>query len=245
MDPLDVREKLIDYVRLQRDLNKVRRIDDLSLLTTIEKVVLDFTKEVERIMDRLSSSVVMEARWKFIAHTYLSIETIPLYKRIINIAKLYSEISAIQDGTDIIDIEEMFEKDDDAPTYDNGICDELILYGYTDLSVIPVITYENVMDAVSVYNKYFSLDLTVEDIFSDKEDVITEELLAYRIETDALDLYIKNACMNDDKESIRACITGKHILFVKDRYLIDTYVFGDHTRNPTLGEFRESISEIY
>lgn len=240
--PFEVREDLISGARTYKEaLKEYKTAQDLSELSQTVDVLDSYGKEVERLINILKSEIIFTNKWKFIATTYISLESIPLHTRIMNIAKLYSELSVVvDDRVNIIDVDSLMleESDDDVPVYSD------IDWTTRDLTLIPIITYDNVMDAVEFYNSYFNTELTVEDIFKDKKSVYLNEGYEYN-SWKLLSSAVHKS--NSLLEHASGYITGVNVIHVIDRYILDSYIFGDHKRDfKTLDEeFRDIVKETF
>lgn len=185
----------------QKALRKYSKSKDIEKMEKFQNIMEEYEQQVEYIMDTLGSKLMFNSHMYFV-YTYLSLAHIPIYKRILRIAAIYSDIKAVEFNGEILTGDFADINDDD--------------YSLTELTTIPVVNYENVMDAVETYNKLFYKELTVEDIFKNKEEMIKS---AFK---DNTKLIMHNSQFD---RSIKEYMTGLTSIYIKENYLIDSYVF--------------------
>lgn len=245
--------------KFQEAILQSRRAKDLVVIVEKENEISSYLKYINNLINTLKSDVLLNSRLKFIIYTYISIDYIPIDVKIMTLAKIYAENSIVVDMDgfmvqpsydeeyahpieDMDILEDVFEDDDetdiieikdDMPQHPARYFDmNQYLLDFDSYKEVPVIMYENVLDACTLYNEYFGTDITPEDLYMDN----LHKFLSHYKETcfrynrkDAIHL------LND--------LVSDTFVYIHHHFCIDEYIFTGK-EGLTSRKFRDTIKEI-
>ena len=245
--------------KYQEAILQSRRAKDLVVIVEKENEISGYLKYINNLINTLKSDVLLNNKLRFIIYTYISIDYIPLDVKIMTLAKIYAENSIVVDAEgfmvqplgdedythpiediDIIEFdytedvdEDLIEIKDDMPQHPARYFDmNQYLLDFDSYKEVPVIMYENVLDACTLYNEYFGTDITPEDLYMDN----LHKFLSHYKETcfrynrkDAIHL------LND--------LVSDTFVYIHHHFCIDGYIFTGK-EGLTSRKFRDTIKEI-
>lgn len=195
------RDDLRDRALVYKDrVKKFKHAIDLRAMADHMDVINGFEKFIIDMISRNKSSILFDSRYKYILNTYMCIDTIPLWEKIITIATVYSDISVLIGDYDIL-----------GESYDPI----MNVNQYVDIDAIQLVTYENLLNAMETYNTYMNTNYEVDNIIRPNEALIANKFTSYYIDSETLPPFAAATC------------TSGRALYVMGKFIIDGYVFAD------------------